>query len=166
MRAMLEWGYRVLCQTQLMKYAFIRTNRPLFTVASTCKVLAIKPSSYYDWKNRDISDQQIHRNHCELLVKLKLLTAKLVSATVLIDCMQSWQSKGLILVYTWSEVSLMNMASNAVATSALKSPLIQTITSWSIQTCWIRSLTPVDLMNLGSVILLISGQARAVLSWN
>ena len=28
-----------------------------------------KPSSYYDWSSRDISEQQIHRNHCELLVK-------------------------------------------------------------------------------------------------
>ena len=34
-----------------------------------CKVLAIKPSSYYDWLSRDISDQQIHRNHCELLIR-------------------------------------------------------------------------------------------------
>ena len=34
-----------------------------------CRVLSVKPSSYYDWINRDISDQQIHRNHCELLVK-------------------------------------------------------------------------------------------------
>ena len=29
----------------------------------------LKPSSYYDWSSRDISEQQIHRNHCELLVK-------------------------------------------------------------------------------------------------
>jgi hypothetical protein len=34
-----------------------------------CKVLAVKPSSYSDWMNRDISDQKIHRNQCELLVK-------------------------------------------------------------------------------------------------
>ena len=34
-----------------------------------CKVLAIKPSSYYGWLSRDISDQQIHRNHCELLIR-------------------------------------------------------------------------------------------------
>ena len=34
-----------------------------------CKVLAIKPSSYYDWLSRDISNQQIHRNHCELLIR-------------------------------------------------------------------------------------------------
>jgi putative transposase len=32
-------------------------------------VLRVKPSSYYDWINRDISEQQIQRNHCELLVK-------------------------------------------------------------------------------------------------
>ncbi|WP_087945602.1 IS3 family transposase [Psychrobacter sp. P11F6] len=62
-------GHRVLCQTQLVKYAFIKNNKPFFTIASMCKVLAIKPSSYYDWLSRDISDQQIHRNHCELLVK-------------------------------------------------------------------------------------------------
>mgnify|MGYP003430192615 FL=1 len=34
-----------------------------------CYVLSVKPSSYYDWSSRDISEQQIHRNHCELLVK-------------------------------------------------------------------------------------------------
>ena len=34
-----------------------------------CRVLKVKSSSYYDWSSRDISDQQIHRNHCELLVK-------------------------------------------------------------------------------------------------
>ena len=34
-----------------------------------CRVLSVKPSSYYDWISRDISKQQIHRNHCELLVK-------------------------------------------------------------------------------------------------
>ena len=34
-----------------------------------CRVLSVKPSSYYDWSSRDISEQQIHRNHCELLVK-------------------------------------------------------------------------------------------------
>ena len=34
-----------------------------------CKIFDIKPSSYYDWIKRDISAQQIHRNHCELLVK-------------------------------------------------------------------------------------------------
>ena len=34
-----------------------------------CRVLQVKPSSYYDWLGRDISDQQIHRNQSELLVK-------------------------------------------------------------------------------------------------
>ena len=34
-----------------------------------CRVLKIKHSSYYDWLSRDISEQQIHCNHCELLVK-------------------------------------------------------------------------------------------------
>ena len=34
-----------------------------------CKVLVIKSSSYYDWLSRDLSDQQIYPNHCELLVK-------------------------------------------------------------------------------------------------
>ena len=52
-----------------MKYAFIKTNRQVFSIVSMGRVLSVKPSSYYDWINRDISDQQIHRNHCELLVK-------------------------------------------------------------------------------------------------
>ena len=34
-----------------------------------CRVLNVKPSSYYDWINREISEQQIHRNQSELLVK-------------------------------------------------------------------------------------------------
>lgn len=34
-----------------------------------CRVFNIKPSSYYDWVNRDISDKQIYRNHCELLLR-------------------------------------------------------------------------------------------------
>lgn len=34
-----------------------------------CRVLSVKPSSYYDWINRDISDQQIHGNQSKLLVK-------------------------------------------------------------------------------------------------
>lgn len=34
-----------------------------------CRVLKVKHSSYYDWLSRDISDQQIHRNQSELLVK-------------------------------------------------------------------------------------------------
>ena len=34
-----------------------------------CRVLSVKPSSYYDWLSRDLSAQQIHRNQSELLVK-------------------------------------------------------------------------------------------------
>ena len=34
-----------------------------------CRVLNVKLSSYYDWTNREISEQQIHRNHCELLIR-------------------------------------------------------------------------------------------------
>jgi len=35
-----------------------------------CHILDVKPSSYYDWMNRNISEQQIHRNQCELLVRV------------------------------------------------------------------------------------------------
>jgi len=35
-----------------------------------CHVLDIKPSSYYNWANRDILDQQIYRNQSELLVRV------------------------------------------------------------------------------------------------
>lgn len=34
-----------------------------------CYVLNVKPLSYYEWLGRDISEQQIYRNHYELLVK-------------------------------------------------------------------------------------------------
>ena len=34
-----------------------------------CRVLMIKYSSYYDWLSRGASEQQIHRNQSELLVR-------------------------------------------------------------------------------------------------
>ena len=34
-----------------------------------CRVLSVKPSSYYDWAKRGLSEQQIYRNQCELLVR-------------------------------------------------------------------------------------------------
>ncbi|GAB2639082.1 IS3 family transposase [Psychrobacter pocilloporae] len=34
-----------------------------------CRVLSVKPSSYYDWLSRHISCQQVHRNQSELLVR-------------------------------------------------------------------------------------------------
>ena len=52
-----------------MKYVFIKDNQPLFSITTMCRVLSVTPSSYYDWLGRDISDQQIHRNQSELLVK-------------------------------------------------------------------------------------------------
>ncbi len=35
-----------------------------------CHILDVKPLSYYDWINRDIHEQQIHCNQCELLVRV------------------------------------------------------------------------------------------------
>ncbi len=52
-----------------MKYAFIQDNQQVFSITTMCRALKVKHSSYYDWLSRDISEQQIHRNHCELLVK-------------------------------------------------------------------------------------------------
>ena len=52
-----------------MKYAFIKANQRLFSITRMCAVLEVQPSSYYDWIIRGISDQQIYRNHCLLLVK-------------------------------------------------------------------------------------------------
>ena len=34
-----------------------------------CRVLSVKPSSYYHWLGLDLSEQQIHRNQSELLVR-------------------------------------------------------------------------------------------------
>ncbi len=62
-------GDGVLCKAQLVRYAFIKDNQHFFSITTMCRVLKIKHSSYYDWLSRDISEQQIHRNHCELLVK-------------------------------------------------------------------------------------------------
>jgi transposase InsO family protein len=52
-----------------VKYAFIKDNQHFFSITTMCRVLSVKPSSYYDWINRDISEQQIHRNQSELLVR-------------------------------------------------------------------------------------------------
>ncbi|WP_413520386.1 IS3 family transposase [Psychrobacter glacincola] len=68
-RENLKKGDGVLCQAQLVKYAFIKDNQQIFSITTMCRVLRVKPSSYYDWISRDISDQQIHRNQSELLVK-------------------------------------------------------------------------------------------------
>ncbi|MGP5223201.1 IS3 family transposase, partial [Psychrobacter celer] len=62
-------GDGVLCEKQLVKYAFIKDNQQVFSISSMCRVLQVKPSSYYDWLGRHISCQQVHRNQCELLVK-------------------------------------------------------------------------------------------------
>ena len=66
---MLEWGDRVLREKQPVKYAFIKDNRQIFSTTIMCRVLSVKPSSYYDWLSRDLSEQQVHRNQCELIVK-------------------------------------------------------------------------------------------------
>ena len=52
-----------------MKYAFIKNNDLFFSITTMCRVLKVKHSSYYDWLSRDISEQQIHRNQSELLVR-------------------------------------------------------------------------------------------------
>ncbi|WP_423813744.1 IS3 family transposase [Psychrobacter sp. 219-2-C] len=62
-------GDRVLREKQPVKYAFIKDNRQIFSTTTMCRVLSVKPSSYYDWLGRHISCQQVHRNQCELLVK-------------------------------------------------------------------------------------------------
>ncbi|WP_201502763.1 IS3 family transposase [Psychrobacter cibarius] len=62
-------GHGVLCKAQLVRYAFIKDNQHFFSITTMCRVLSVKPSSYYDWLSRDISDQQIHRNQSELLVR-------------------------------------------------------------------------------------------------
>ena len=52
-----------------MKYVFIKDHQQTFSISCMCRVLSVKPSSYYDWLGRGLSDQQIHRNQSELLVK-------------------------------------------------------------------------------------------------
>ena len=53
-----------------MKYVFIKDNQKIFSITCMCHVLDVKPSSYYNWINRGVSNQQIHRNQCELLVRV------------------------------------------------------------------------------------------------
>ncbi|WP_250163181.1 IS3 family transposase [Psychrobacter sp. WY6] len=68
-RENLKKGDGVLREKQSVKYAFIKDNQQIFSISRMCRVLSVKPSSYYDWLSRDISCQQVHRNQCELLVK-------------------------------------------------------------------------------------------------
>ncbi|WP_300474803.1 IS3 family transposase [uncultured Psychrobacter sp.] len=68
-REIFKKGDGVLCKAQLVRYTFIKDNQQIFSITTMCHVLKIKPSSYYDWLSRDISEQQVHRNQCELLVK-------------------------------------------------------------------------------------------------
>lgn len=120
-----------------------------------CRVLNVKPSSYYDWTNREISEQQIHRNHCELLVRaahneteerygVDRLHAKLI---------EQGHDISLYMVRRIKE----DTASNVVTISALQSLLTPIIISLSIQTCWIKSLMLSVQMSLGSVKSLIFG---------
>ena len=53
-----------------MRYVFIKDNQKIFSITCMCHVLDVKPSSYYNWINRGVSNQQIHRNQCELLVRV------------------------------------------------------------------------------------------------
>ena len=62
-------GVGLCLKWQLVRYAFIKDNQQLFRISSMCRVLKVKPSSYYDWLGRNVSCQQIHRNQSELLVK-------------------------------------------------------------------------------------------------
>ncbi|WP_201620459.1 IS3 family transposase [Psychrobacter maritimus] len=56
-RENLKKGDGVLCQAQLVKYAFIKDNQQIFSITTMCRVLRVKPSSYYDWLSRDLSEQ-------------------------------------------------------------------------------------------------------------
>ena len=60
---------------------------------------------------------------------LKPLTVKVKNVMVMNVCMQRSPSKAMTLAYTWLEALKRNMASNAVATSALKSLPTPIITS-------------------------------------
>lgn len=141
-----------------MKYAFIKTNRQIFTISSMCKVLDIVPSSYYNWINRGISDQQIHRNQCELLVRVAHSETKQRYDVDRLHAHLAEQG------YHISQYMVRRIkesdASNAVVTSTLKSLLTLIMITWSIQTCSIRNLILITLTNLGSVTSFIHGQMR------
>ena len=124
-----------------------------------CRVLSVKPSSYYDWLGRDLSEQQIHRNQSELLVRAAHSETKERYGADRLHAHLSEQGHNISLYMVRSIKK--NMVSNAVATNALKLPPTPITTSWFIQTYWISSLMPSVLMNLGSVTLLISGHMRA-----
>ncbi len=103
-----------------MKYAFIKTNRQVFTIASMCKVLAVKHSSYYDWISRDISEQQIHCNHCELLVRAAYSESKERYGVDRLQAKLTEQGHDIspYMVRSIEE----EITSNVIVTNALKSP--------------------------------------------
>ncbi len=67
-REILKKATAFFAKASKVKFAFINKNKAEFRITTLCKVLKVKQSSYYGWLKRDLSNQQIHRNHCELLV--------------------------------------------------------------------------------------------------
>lgn len=83
-----------------------------------CRVFDIKPSSYYDWVGHDLSDQRIHRNQCELLVRAGQVKPN--SDTVSSGYTLTLANKGMISANTWSDVSSKHTAFTANVIRSLR----------------------------------------------
>ena len=80
-----------------------------------CYLLNLKPSSYYDWANRDISAQQIYHNQCELMIRV---AHDETNQCYSVDRLHAYLSaQG----YNIREVSRKNKAFNAVVTNTANS---------------------------------------------
>ncbi len=83
-----------------------------------CKVLDIAPYSYYDWTNRCISNQKIHRNYYELLVRVAHTKTKQRYGVERLHA--HLRAHGHHISRYMVRMLKKNMASNAIVTNALK----------------------------------------------
>jgi len=72
-----------------------------------CRVLKVKHSSYYDWLSRDISEQQIHRNQSELLVRAAHSETKARYGADRLRPNESWVSD---ITYIWTNEGWLYLA--------------------------------------------------------
>ncbi|MET1080207.1 MAG: IS3 family transposase [Pseudomonas sp.] len=54
-------GRRVLCQEPQVKYAYMRTHAPQFSITARCRVLRVARSGFYAWCSRPPSVRQWHK---------------------------------------------------------------------------------------------------------
>ena len=137
-----------------------------------CRVLHVKPSSYYDWLSRGLSDQQIHRNQSELLVRAAHSETKERYGVDRLHAHLNEQGHDISTYMVRSikeehNIKCYRHKRFKVTTDSNHNKLVhpnvldQHFDAKRPNESWISSLMPSVLMNLGSATLPTSGQARA-----